>query len=194
MYANPNLIESSWKRKADLATLCYEFGISDGFLVFSQTWWTIMALYRARPKLEKRDAITAPATAKGHKTMASPAKGTQTVSRKGPSLPIKSSNSLFHPIINMYGLFHRATPVIRGTSMAMAMGMMNRLFGNLDNLWCHRKSSEIHEFYKLGVVENYKKDWIFIILGTWCRLVSRRREFLHWDRPWMRSKNGSKNL
>jgi hypothetical protein len=78
--------------------------------------------------------ITAPKTAKGHKMMARPANGTHTVSKNGPSLPIKSSNSLFHPRNSMYGLFHRATAVIRSTSTGTAIRITNKQLGSFASL------------------------------------------------------------
>lgn len=78
--------------------------------------------------------MTDPITAKGHKRIARPANGTQTVSRKGPSRPIKSSNSLFHPFSNMNGLFQIAMPVIMGTSTGMASMETNKELGSFDNL------------------------------------------------------------
>lgn len=66
--------------------------------------------------------------------MANPAKGTQTVSRNGPSLPTKSSHNLCHPFNNMQGLFHKATALIISTSTGMAIKATSVLRGREDNL------------------------------------------------------------
>uniref|UniRef100_A0A0A8XQH1 Uncharacterized protein n=1 Tax=Arundo donax TaxID=35708 RepID=A0A0A8XQH1_ARUDO len=61
--------------------------------------------------------------------MAKPAKGTQTVSRNGPSLPTRSSHNLCHPFNNIQGHFHKATPLIINTSTGTAMTATSTLRG-----------------------------------------------------------------
>jgi hypothetical protein len=55
-------------------------------------------------------------TTRGHTKIVKPAIGTQTVSRNGPSLLIKSCKSLYHPLNNRYGLLTIAIAVNKGTS------------------------------------------------------------------------------
>lgn len=86
--------------------------------------------------------ITAPTTANGHKIIARPANGTQTVSKKGPSLPIKSWNSRCHPRNNMKGLFQSAIAVINGTSMGIASKLTSKQLGSFDNLQKNNKKKK----------------------------------------------------
>jgi len=62
------------------------------------------------------------------------ANGTHSVSRNGPFLPIKSSNSLFHPLNSIYGLFHIAIEVIKAVSKGTPTMITNKQHGNIDNL------------------------------------------------------------
>lgn len=98
------------------------------------TWWTTTPLYRARKGLQRIAANTATITAKGQRMIARAANGTHSVSRNGPFLPIKSSNSLFHPLNSIYGLFHIAIEVIKAVSNGMPTMITNKQHGNIDNL------------------------------------------------------------
>lgn len=70
-----------------------------------------MAAYTPRGTLEMMEARKAPKTANGQRRIARPAKGTQAVSRKGPSLPTRSSISLFHPLKSITGNLYKAITV-----------------------------------------------------------------------------------
>lgn len=98
------------------------------------------ALYSPKKKLDKKEATTPATTARGHRRMARPAKGTHAVSKNGPSRPIKSSNSLFHPLNSMYGLFHTATAVITATSTGTPIRLTNKQPGSFINLKGKTKS------------------------------------------------------
>ena len=90
-------------------------------------------------------ANTATTTAKGQRMMARPANGTHSVSKNGPFLPIKSSNSLFHPMNSMYGLFHIAIHVIKAISNGTPTMITNKQHGNNDSL--ARKQLNLSKFF-----------------------------------------------
>ena len=70
-----------------------------------------MAAYAPRGTLEMMEARKAPKTANGQRRIARPANGTQAVSRKGPSLPTRSSISRFHPLKSITGNLYKAITV-----------------------------------------------------------------------------------
>lgn len=122
--------------------------------------------------------------------MARPANGTHTVSRNGPSLPIKSSNSLFHPLNSMYGLFHIATAVIISTSTGTPIPLTNKQPGSFSNLRAKMKFHR-NSIYILSLKHKKLAKVKFLTLYPWAFHPQASAPLVH---PWRRSKSGSKNL
>jgi len=123
------------------------------------TWWTTTPLYRARKGLQRVAANTATTTAKGQRKIAKAANGTHSVSRNGPFLPIKSSDSLFHPLNSIYGLFHTAIEVIKAVSNGTPTMITNKQHGNIDILarkqlnFCNLFSQQASHFISHKLLE-----------------------------------------
>lgn len=105
--------------------------------------------------------------------IARPAKGTQTVSRNGPSLPIKSSSSLFQPLNSMNGLFQRASAVIKGTSTGIASRETKTQLGSFDNL---RHSTKMKIWY--SVIHSLRRM-------PWKREFGYHSLHFHWFLVWI---------
>lgn len=96
--------------------------------------------------------------------IASPANGTHTVSKNGPSLPTRSSNSLFHPLYNIYGDFQRAIAVIKGTSTGTARTMTSKDWGSFNNLY-PQNGSTMHFFFITACCEYFTRRTYWVQLA-----------------------------
>nr|GMC95883.1 hypothetical protein Iba_scaffold923228CG0010 [Ipomoea batatas] len=72
---------------------------------------SIAAPYTPMKKLEKMAIMMLPITTSGHIKIVKPAMGMHAVSKKGPSLLIRSCVNLYHPLKSMNGLFTMAIAV-----------------------------------------------------------------------------------
>lgn len=91
--------------------------------------------------LESIPTTTANKTRTGHNKIQSPAKGTQTVSKNGPSLPIRSRINWCHPLKSNIGALYKVIIEITGTLTAIPRVAAKMHPGNCKTLQEEQKRS-----------------------------------------------------